>query len=79
MSPAWGGIGYNLLDEYKLEYLYPDFREVIKKTLDFSNNMIVFLPKNTSIEDILDYYVPFANEFATDPENNNNQLVLEIE
>lgn len=56
MSPPWGGVGYNLLEEYKIEYLYPDFKEVIKKTLEFSNNMIVFLPKNTSITEIIDYF-----------------------
>jgi hypothetical protein len=78
MSPAWGGIGYNLLEEYKLDLLYPDFKEVLKKTLEFSNNIIVFLPKNTSINDIIDYFAPFSNELISD-ENRKNELVLEIE
>jgi 23S rRNA G2445 N2-methylase RlmL len=50
MSPPWGGVGYNMLDEYKLEYLYPNFTEVVRKALEFSRNLIFFLPKNTSIE-----------------------------
>jgi 23S rRNA G2445 N2-methylase RlmL len=33
MSPPWGGTGYNLVEEYKLEYLYPDFTSVINKAL----------------------------------------------
>jgi hypothetical protein len=36
VSPPWGGIGYNLLAEYSLEYLYPDFNQVIQKGLEFS-------------------------------------------
>ena len=33
LSPPWGGVGYNLLQEYSLRYLYPDYKEVIKKAL----------------------------------------------
>lgn len=49
MSPPWGGTGYNLLEEYKLEFLYPDFNKVLLKALQFSRNLIIFLPKNTSV------------------------------
>lgn len=31
MSPPWGGCGYNLLDEYTLDHIYPDFDKVIEK------------------------------------------------
>ncbi len=68
-----------MLDEYKTEYLFPDFKQVIKKTLEFSNNMIAFLPKNTSIDDIIDCFATYANEFNEDPENRKNELILEIE
>ncbi len=54
MSPPWGGTGYNLLDDYKLEYLYPDFTSIIKKALEFSKNLILFLPKNTSIDELIE-------------------------
>jgi RNA cap guanine-N2 methyltransferase len=79
MSPPWGGVGYNMLEEYKLEYLYPNFTEVVKKALEFSRNLIFFLPKNTSIEQIVDSLVPFAQSFVDDPETKKNQLVIEIE
>ena len=39
----------------------------------------MFLPKNTSIDELIDYMVPFANEFSDDPETRKNELVLEIE
>lgn len=35
MSPPWGGIGYNLLSEYKLDYLFPAFKEVVKRLSNF--------------------------------------------
>lgn len=79
MSPPWGGIGYNLLAEYSLTYLYPDFRKVIRKALEFSRNLIIFLPKNTSVDELIDYLIEFSAEFSSDPDNRKNELVLEIE
>jgi hypothetical protein len=79
MSPPWGGVGYNLLPEYSLSYLYPDFKKVIRKALEFSRNLIIFLPKNTSVDELIDYLIDFGAEFSSDPENRKNELVLEIE
>jgi len=67
MSPPWGGIGYNLLSEYKLDYLFPAFKEVVQKALEFSRNLVFFLPKNTSVDELIDYLIPFAAEFSEDP------------
>ena len=78
MSPPWGGLGYNLLPEYKLSYLYPDFKQVIKKALEFSRNLIIFLPKNTSVDDLIDYLIPFAQDFSEE-KNRPNELIIEIE
>ena len=33
MSPPWGGVGYNMLEEYKLEYLHPNFYETVNTAL----------------------------------------------
>jgi hypothetical protein len=81
MSPPWGGVGYNQLEEYKLEYLYPDFKETVKNALRFSRNLIFFLPKNTSIKEIIDTLLPYAPEFNNeDPDNSErDELVIEIE
>ena len=79
MSPPWGGTGYNLVEEYKLEYLYPDFTSTIKKALEFSKNIILFLPRNTSVQELIDHLIPFAHEFNDDPENKKNELIFEIE
>ena len=79
MSPPWGGIGYNMLPEYSVRYLHPDFNLVIKKALEFSRNMIIFLPRNTSVEELIDYLIPYSAELSDDPDNRKNELVLEIE
>ena len=79
MSPPWGGVGYNILESYSLTHLYPDFKKVIRKALEFSRNLIIFLPKNTSIEELVDYMIDFSSEFSNDPENRKNELTIEIE
>ena len=60
MSPPWGGTGYNLVKEYTLDLLYPDFNQLMKKTLEMSRNIILFLPRNTSIDDLIEKLVPFS-------------------
>jgi len=53
MSPPWGGTGYNLLDEYSLEHVYPEFDSIIEKAVQYSPNLMLFLPRNTSISDLV--------------------------
>jgi hypothetical protein len=79
MSPPWGGLGYNMLPEYKLEFLYPEFKLVIKKALEFSRNLIIFLPKNTSVNELIEYLVSFCLDFSEDPDTRKNELIIEIE
>ena len=79
MSPPWGGTGYNFMEEYKLDYLYPEFSKVIAKALQFSKNIILFLPKNTSINEIIESLIPYAHEFNDDPETRKNELIIEVE
>jgi hypothetical protein len=52
LSPPWGGTGYQALDEYGLEHIFPDFDQVIAKAMEFSPNLMLFLPRNTSIRDL---------------------------
>lgn len=53
MSPPWGGTGYNVLQEYTLDNIYPDFDKVIDKATEYSPNLMIFLPRNTSISDLV--------------------------
>ena len=59
LSPPWGGQGYHMLQEYTLDNIYPDFGEIMKKSLEFSKNLILFLPRNTSIDDLINRLLPF--------------------
>ena len=62
MSPPWGGCGYNLLAEYTLDHVYPDFDKVINKATDYSPNLMIFLPRNTSMSDLISRLAKFQNK-----------------
>jgi len=79
LSPPWGGTSYNLLQEYSLSHIYPDFTQVIMKSLEFSSNLMLFLPKNTSIEELVQYLLPFTRQFNKPTDKKRNELTLEIE
>lgn len=78
VSPPWGGVGYHLLPEYTLDLIYPDIDQILKKCLSFSKNLILFLPKNTSIDDLLKHLIPFAQSLANSEER-PNEMQIEIE
>ncbi len=60
LSPPWGGTGYNLLNEYTLDLIFPDFGLLIAKSLQFSSNLMLFLPRNTSVDDLIQRLLPFT-------------------
>ena len=64
MSPPWGGTGYNILDEYLLEHVYPDFDRIIEKATDYSPNLMIFLPRNTSMRDLIGRLAKFQNKLV---------------
>ena len=82
LSPPWGGSGYQMLSEYSLDHIYPDFDKIISHSLKFSGNLMLFLPKNTSVTEIVDRLVSH-HHLLTDQKSSecikDHQLVLEIE
>lgn len=66
MSPPWGGTGYNKLSEYLLEHIYPDFDQVMEKALNYTPNLMIFLPRNTSISDLIKRLLPFQSKLLGD-------------
>lgn len=53
LGPPWGGASYGSLESYSLDNIFPSFREILKTTLkQFTENMIIFLPRNTSIKEL---------------------------
>lgn len=61
LSPPWGGTGYNLMDEYALEHIFPEFDCIIEKASEYSPNLMLFLPRNTSITDLVARLCKFQN------------------
>lgn len=61
MSPPWGGADYFFLPEYKLENVSPDIQPLLTKAFEFSRNVIMTIPENTSITDSLEHYSKIAS------------------
>ena len=66
LSPPWGGTGYQLLDEYKLEHIFPEFDCIIEKATNYSANLMIYLPRNTSITDLVQRLSKFQNKLLGD-------------
>jgi hypothetical protein len=66
LSPPWGGSGYNLLPEYNLEHIYPEFNKIIQKSVKYSENLMLFLPRNTSISDLVNRLAKHHTELIGD-------------
>jgi len=66
VSPPWGGTGYNLMEEYALEHVFPNFDCIIDKATEYSSNLMLFLPRNTCISDLLSRLSKFQNKLLGD-------------
>lgn len=53
LSPPWGGVSYWELEKYSIDMMYPSFRDIVRTCLkNFSENLIIFLPRNTNIVEL---------------------------
>lgn len=53
LSPPWGGINYKSTEDYSLkQWITPDIHEIIRVSLDLSQNLVFYLPRNTQIEEL---------------------------
>jgi len=41
------------MEEYALEHIFPDFDCIVDKATEYSPNLMLFLPRNTSIRDLV--------------------------
>ncbi len=53
LSPNWGGFSYLNLQNYSVDNTFPPFRDILKTSLKLSKNLILYLPKNTDIRELL--------------------------
>ena len=89
LSPPWGGVGYEVLTEYKLEHIFPEFDRIIEKATQYSSNLLIYLPKNTSIADLTQRLCRFQNRLigerrlaeleSTPADTDVGELSVEIE
>ena len=53
LSPPWGGPEYKKDKIYSLKkWMNPDAEKIIEKSLNFSKNIIFYLPRNTDLEEL---------------------------
>ena len=60
------------MDEYVLEHLYPPVELLLTQVAKFTRNMVLFLPKNTSIPNLIKHLSELVR-------NEKNELIIEIE
>lgn len=54
IAPPWGGISYSGDENYSVyKSVYPDINAIMKKALSFSRKIILCLPRNIRIEEIV--------------------------
>ena len=53
LSPPWGGPEYKKDKIYSLKkWVTPDIEKILKKSLNFSKNLILYLPRNTDLDEL---------------------------
>lgn len=77
LSPPWGGVGYTQMDKYKFEYMHPNFNDTLTKSLEFSGNLILFIPRNTDVKEICSVLSIYAEKMNS--MGRKNEIAIEIE
>lgn len=77
LSPPWGGVGYTQMEKYKFEYMHPNFNDTLTKSLEYSNNLILYIPRNTDVKEICSVLSVYAQKLNN--QGRKNEIVFEIE
>jgi hypothetical protein len=77
LSPPWGGVNYTQMHKYKFEYMHPNFNDTLTKSLEFSKNLILYIPRNTDVFEICSVLSIYADKMAE--MGRENEVVFEIE
>jgi hypothetical protein len=73
LKPDWGDLSHHFLAEYPLSEL-ANFDKIIEKAIQFSENLIIYLPRNTSIKDLFQRMAPFHDKL----QGNKRRLAREF-
>lgn len=77
LSPPWGGVGYTQMEKYKFEYMHPNFNDTLTKSLEFSPNLILYIPRNTDVKEICSVLSVYAGKISD--AKRTREVVFEIE
>jgi len=63
LAPPWGGMEYSTDDNYSVyRSLRPDIKKIMDKVLDFSEKIVLCLPRNINVEEIVGLLVESFEE-----------------
>jgi len=76
LSPPWGGPEYKKDKIYSLKkWVTPDIEKILKKSLEFSKNLILYLPRNTDLDELANLLNLYDKESI---ESVNNTILFDI-
>jgi len=72
LSPPWGGVDYAKEVTYDFNKMHPDFRKILTKSLELSNNLILFMPRNIDLDGLADILYDYPILF---PESRKERII----
>ena len=55
LSPPWGGPSYRNKDTFSLKAVTPDIDKIMEKSRSMTDNIAIYLPRNTVVEELVKY------------------------
>eukprot|EP00826_Nyctotherus_ovalis_P022256 TRINITY_DN17314_c0_g2_i1.p1 TRINITY_DN17314_c0_g2~~TRINITY_DN17314_c0_g2_i1.p1 ORF type:complete len:245 (-),score=27.12 TRINITY_DN17314_c0_g2_i1:60-794(-) len=52
VSPPWGGVNYSKVDVYNFNTIRPNFELIVRKSLELSDNLVLFLPRSINLSQL---------------------------
>ena len=76
LSPPWGGPEYKKDKIYSMKkWVTPDIEKILQKSLEFSKNLILYLPRNTDLDELSNLLNLYDKETI---ESVNNTILFDI-
>ena len=76
LSPPWGGPEYKNEEIYSLKkWIIPDIEKIIEKSLKISKNIMLYLPRNTDLEELANIIYKYDKN---DIESLSNTILLDV-
>ena len=76
LSPPWGGPEYKNEEIYSLKkWITPDIEKIIEKSLKISKNIMIYLPRNTDLEELANIIYKYDKD---DIESLSNTILFDV-